>query len=192
MSLFGLLASATAIALALNARYAEAGICLMIAFLADVYDGPIAKRLKGRTDADRAFGANLDSLIDIIGAGIVPGIVLLSYGEISGWYVPGSFVLVAAAALRLSYFNVYGLGPSATHYTGLPTDLVILSFTAVLLLDVIVPDGAFPLTLYAATVGLAGLMVSSFQMPKLDGAWYVVLPIVACVIALLHLARIVS
>jgi CDP-diacylglycerol--serine O-phosphatidyltransferase len=192
VSLLGLLASAAAIGWALNARFAEAGICLMLAFLADVYDGPIAKRLTGRTDADRAFGANLDSLIDIIGAGIVPGIILLSYGDFAGWYVPGAFLLVASAALRLSYFNVYGLGPSATHYTGVPTDLVILTFGALLLLEVVVPAGVFPVVLYACSISLAFLMVSSIQMRKLDGGWYYILPVVACLIGLAHAARLIA
>src|SRR3989304_7175532 len=63
LSLAGLLSSAAGIGFAVNARFPEAGVCLVLAFLADVYDGPVAKRLKSRTDVDRAFGANLDSLI---------------------------------------------------------------------------------------------------------------------------------
>ena len=164
----------------------------MLAFLADVYDGPIAKRLTGRTESDRAFGANLDSLIDIIGAGVLPGVILLSYGGFSGWYVPGAFLMLAAAALRLSYFNVYGLGETATHYTGVPTDLVLLSFASILLLDGVLPLDAFRAVLYVSSVVLAALMVSAFKVRKLVGSWYYVLPVVACLIALANVARIVS
>ena len=164
----------------------------MLAFIADVFDGPIAKRLSGRTDADRAFGADLDSLIDIIGAGVAPGVILLSYGEFSGWYVPGAFLLVAAAALRLSYFNVHGLGESATHYTGVPTDLILLTFTVLLLLDEVLGLDEFRAVLYTGSVVLAALMVSAVKVPKLVDRWYYILPAVACLIALAHLARIAT
>lgn len=189
LSLAGLLGSAAAIVFALNGRFAEAGACLMLAFLADVYDGPVAKRLTSRTDADRAFGANLDSLIDIIGAGIVPAIVLLSYGRFEGWYLPGAFLLIAAAALRLSYFNVNGLGPTASHYTGLPTDLVLLTFAALMLLDAPLDRELFRGVLYGGVVGLAALMVSPFKVRKLEGGWYYVLPLVAGLIGAGHVVR---
>ena len=173
----------------MNARFPEAGVCLVLAFLADVYDGPVAKRLKSRTDVDRAFGANLDSLIDIVGASVVPGIILLAYGNYEGWYVPGAFLLVAAAALRLSYFNVHGLGPAATHYTGLPTDLVLLAFSALMLLDVPLEREAFRVMLYGSTVVLVLLMVSPLKVKKLEGRWYVLLPILAGSIGLAQVVR---
>jgi phosphatidylserine synthase len=192
LSLAGLFASAVALAFALNGRFPEAGICLMLAFLADVYDGPVAKRLKKRTDADRAFGANLDSLIDLVGAGLVPGVILLSYGDFSAWYVPGAFLLVAAAALRLSYFNVHGLGSTATHYTGLPTDLALLTFSTLMLFEAVIGLEAFRVFLYAGTLGLVALMVSPYRVRKLEGTWYYLLPVLASLIALGHLARILT
>lgn len=49
-----------ALGFAVNGRFELAGVCLMLAFMADVYDGWVAKQLKGRTEIDKAFGANLD------------------------------------------------------------------------------------------------------------------------------------
>ena len=189
LSLAGLLGSAVGIGFALNGRFSEAGVCLMLAFLADVYDGPVSKRLKNRTNADHAFGANLDSLIDIISAGVVPGVILLSYGGFDRWYVPGAFLMLGAAALRLSHFNTNGLGPAASHYTGLPTDLVILTFAALMLLDAPMERELFRGVLYGSVVVLSGLMVSPFKVRKLEGGWYYALPLIAGLIGVTHLAR---
>jgi len=187
LSLAGLLSSAAGIGLALNGRFSAAGVCLVLAFLADVFDGPVSQRLKNRTDADRAFGANLDSLIDIITAGVVPGVILLSYSGFEGWYVPGAFLMLAAAALRLSHFNVNGLGRTGSHYTGLPTDLVILIFASLMLLDAPLERELFSGVLYGSVVALSGLMVSPFKVRKLEGGWYFALPLIAGLIGIAHL-----
>jgi phosphatidylserine synthase len=189
LSLAGLLGSAAGIAFAVKGLFSEAGVCLVLAFLADVYDGRVARRLKNRTNADRAFGANLDSLIDVVGAGVVPGVILLSYGGFAGWYVPGAFIMLGAAALRLSYFNVNGLGPTASHYTGLPTDLVILTFAALMLLDAPLERGLFCVVLYGGVIALSGLMVSPLKVRKLEGGWYYGLPMIAGLIGVAHLVR---
>ena len=192
LSLAGLLSSTMALGFALNHRFELVGVCLILAFLADVYDGWVARRLKGRTELDKAFGANLDSLIDVIGAGVLPGVVLLSLGAFQGWYLPGAFILVAAATMRLSFFNVHGFGAEKTHYTGLPTDLVILAFTVMMLTEEILSLEQFRIALYAGAVLLAGLMVSPFQIRKLEGSWYYALPVIAAVVGLTHAARLLN
>ena len=164
----------------------------MLAFLADVYDGWVARRLKGRTDIDKAFGANLDSLIDVIGAGVLPAVILLSLGSFQGWYLPGAFLLVGAATMRLSFFNVHGFGASKTHYTGLPTDQVILAFTVLMLTEEVLSFDQFRIALYCGAIFLAGLMVSSFQIRKLEGSWYYALPVIATIVGLSHAARLLD
>jgi CDP-diacylglycerol--serine O-phosphatidyltransferase len=188
LTLAGLASSIAAIAFALRAEYEAAAISLVLAFLFDVIDGPVAKRLHGRTAADRAFGANLDSLADMVGAGVALGVVLLSYGELGAAYVPGAVALSVAAAMRLSYFNVHGLEASAS-YTGLPTDLAIIAFVAVMVLDEPLPRDAFQPLLYATALGLAALMVSPLPIPKLTGRWYYVLTALALLMALAHGSR---
>jgi CDP-diacylglycerol--serine O-phosphatidyltransferase len=77
--------------------------------------------MKGRTDKQRSFGGQLDSLIDIVSFGVLPAVVLLSYGDFSPWLMPGAFIIVAAGVLRLSYFNVYGLVDKSS-FQGLAID----------------------------------------------------------------------
>ncbi len=164
----------------------------MLAFMADVYDGWVAKQLKGRTEIDKAFGANLDSLIDVIGAGVLPGVILVSVGAFQGWYLPGAFLLVGAATMRLSFFNVNGFGAQQTHYTGLPTDQVILAFAVLMLSEELLSLEEFRIALYGGAIILAGLMVSPLKIRKLDGAWYYALPVIAFLVGLGHAARLLA
>jgi len=192
LTLAGLLSSAVAITFALNGEFSAAAIGLVLAFFFDVVDGPVAKRLHGRTDDDRAFGANLDSLADIVSAGVALGVVLLAYGNFEAAFVPGAFLLVGAAALRLAYFNVHGLDEASDSYTGLPTDLVVISFVAVMLLDETLTRSAFQVVLYGAVLILVGLMVSPLRIPKFTGKSYYAVIALAFILASTHAARMIA
>jgi len=169
--------------------HAGAALSLVGAFVFDVVDGPVAKRTSGRTGEQGAFGASLDSLADMVSAGAALGIVILSYGHFRVAYVPVAMLLAVATAMRLGYFNVHGLDAASGTYTGLPTDLVIISFVAVMLLDGPLGPAAFRVALSAAGVVLAVLMVSPLRIPKLTGRWYVALIILALALAAAHAAR---
>ncbi len=95
-------------------------------------------------------------------------------------------MLAAATALRLSYFNVHGLDPDSGTYTGLPTDLAIIGFVALMLLDGPLDSPAFRVVLSVGVVAIAGLMVSSMPIPKLTGRSYVGVIVAGLVLAALH------
>lgn len=176
----------------MRGAHAVAAISLVGAFVLDVIDGPVAKRTPGRTDEEGAFGANLDSLADMVSAGVALGVVILSYGHFRAASVAVAVLLAVATAMRLSYFNVHGLDTASRTYTGLPTDLAILSFVALMLLDgPLGPDG-FRLALNAGGVVLAVLMVSPLRTPKLTGRWYIALGILALALAAAHAARLIA
>ena len=192
LTLAGLLSSIFAITFAVRGDFDAAGIGLVLAFFFDGIDGPVARRLSGRTDDDRAFGANLDSLVDMAGAGVTLPVVLLAYGEFEFAFIPGAIALAGAAALRLSYFNVHGLAEGTTRYVGLPTDQSIIVFAAVMLLDGPLDRGLFQVVLYGTGVVLVALIVSSLRIPKLTGAWFWALNGFALLVAVLHAVRAVS
>jgi phosphatidylserine synthase len=116
-------------------------------------------------------------------------VVLLSYGQLGAAYVPGALALGIAAAMRLSYFNVHGLSAASASYTGLPTDLAIISFASIMLLDGPLPRESFPVLLYGTAIVLAVLMVSPLQIRKLTGRWYYALTVLALIVAAAHAAR---
>ena len=192
VTLAGLLSSILAIAFAVRGDFDVAAIGLVLAFFFDGVDGPVAKRLSGRTEDDQAFGASLDSLVDMAGAGVALAVVLLAYGGFGAAYIPGAFALVGAVALRLSYFNVNGLEEGATRYVGLPTDQVIVAFAAVMLLDAPLGGELFPVVLYGSAMVLVALMVSPLRIPKFTGVWFYAINGVAFAIAALHAVRLVA
>ncbi len=94
-SLAGLLCAILGIYYAIVGVFPAAMIGMLWAVLFDGYDGIIARRLKGRTDEHKAFGEQLDSLIDIVSFSVCPSVVLMSYGGFSPWLLPGAFVIVS-------------------------------------------------------------------------------------------------
>jgi len=173
LTLTGLLCALLGIYFAAQGVYAAAIIALLWAIFFDWFDGPVARRTKGRSDDLRALGGQLDSLVDIVSSGVGPAVLLLSVGAFSPWFIPGAFAIVAAGVLRLSYFNVFGLDDDAS-YLGLPIDHNIILLSMVFLLEGQIGGPEFAIVLYVATVLIAMLSITPFRMPKLVGYWYYV------------------
>lgn len=79
-------------------------ICLIIAGIFDGFDGTIAKKIK-RTETEKNFGIQIDSLNDIIGSIILP-IVLMLGMQFTNWYNYIIYTIFALSGMiRLAYFN---------------------------------------------------------------------------------------
>lgn len=169
-SLLGLLCAVFGIYFAIEANFLAAIISLLWAVLFDWYDGIIARKMKGRTREEGAFGVQLDSMIDIVSFGVLPAILLLSYGNYSLWYMPGAFIVIAGSAIRLSYFNVYGLIDNKT-YLGLSVDSNGLILPFLFLSEGFFSHTSFSILLYTLLLVLSALNLSSIRIPKLDGKW---------------------
>jgi phosphatidylserine synthase len=96
-SLAGLLAALLGLYFAIRGVYPAAVMALLWAVVFDWSDGLIARRMKGRTADQWAFGAQLDSLIDLVSFSVAPALLLLSVGRFSPWFVPGAFVILATS-----------------------------------------------------------------------------------------------
>jgi len=171
-SLAGLLSAVLAIYFAIVGNFPAAMIGLVWAVFFDWSDGNIARRMKGRTDEQRKFGGQMDSLIDIVSFGICPAVVLLSYGDFSPWFIPGAFLIAAAGVLRLSYFNVYGLAGKSS-FQGLAIDNNGIFLVLIFAINSFVSASSFTIFLYITIVALAALNVAPIRTPKLSsGSWY--------------------
>ena len=170
-SLAGLLCAILGIYYAVVGVFPAAMISMLWAVLFDGYDGIIARGLKGRTDEHKAFGEQLDSLIDIVSFSVCPSVVLMSYGSFSPWLLPGAFVIVSTGVIRLSYFNVFGLVDKAT-YMGLALDNNIIILSIVFLLDRLITQAAFVVILYTTLMVLAILNVAPIRTPKPTEKWF--------------------
>ncbi len=183
-SLVGLFCAVLAIYFAAVGMFHAAMIGLVWAVFFDWSDGIIARRMKGRTEEQGLFGAQLDSLIDIVSFGICPAVVLLSYGHFSPWYIPGAFIIVATGVIRLSYFNVFGLVDKST-YMGLALDNNVLILAFVFLFNGLFSHTLFSIIIYILLMVLAALNVAPIKTPKFAGHWYYVLVVYTVTLSVL-------
>ena len=173
-SLAGLLCAVLGIYYAILGKLPVAIIGILWAVVFDWADGIIARSMKGRTDHQRAFGGQLDSLIDVVSFGVFPAVFLLSYGKFNPWFLPGAFLIVAAGVIRLSYFNIFGLIDNKT-YMGLALDNNVIGLAFVFLFEGFVTQSAFAIILYALLMGSAALNLAPIRTPKFAGKWFYVL-----------------
>ena len=167
-SLAGLACTILAIYFSILGVYYAAMIGMIWAVAFDWADGLVARRMKGRTGSDRIFGGQLDLVIDIVSYGVAPAILLLSYGKFDPIFLPVAFIVLAASAIRLSYFSTFGLSDES-QYTGLALDNNNIALVFIFLFESVFSYGIFSVVLYASALGLAALNVSQIKTPKLSG-----------------------
>ena len=187
-ALAGLLCGVSSIYFSSLQALTAATIALLWALFCDWFDGPVARGMTNRTDVDRAFGGQLDSLADLVCGGIAPAMLLLSSSGFAPWFLPGAFVLTVAGAIRLAHFNVFDDDDT---YTGLPIDTNIVVVTALFPFRELLGHVAFSWVLFAAIVTLAILNVAPFRMPKLVGGWYYVVAAYVVVMTAVNISSLV-
>jgi CDP-diacylglycerol--serine O-phosphatidyltransferase len=107
-----------AIIAAIQGRYDAAAIAILISALFDGLDGKIARF----TNATSQFGAEYDSLSDLVAFGVAPGLLafewsLKPFGRF-GWLAV--FLYIICGALRLARFNIQKNNLESHHFKGLP------------------------------------------------------------------------
>ncbi len=83
-----------------------ATFCLLFCGLCDMFDGKVARAKKNRTQEEKNFGIQIDSLVDIVAFGVLPATMTIELCS-HRWYayvVSAFFVL--AGVIRLAYYNV--------------------------------------------------------------------------------------
>lgn len=173
-SLLGLLSSFLGIYCAIAGKFRCALVGVLWAVVFDWLDGMVARRIKNRDEDHRAVGLQLDSLIDMVSFGVFPAVFLLSYGNFAPAFLPGAFLIVAAAALRLAYFNVFGMVDTKT-YRGLALDNNVLLLSLLFLFEPLFSQGLFAALLYAVLMVLLVLNLAPIRTAKFGGRWFYVL-----------------
>ena len=109
-----------AIVSAFNGNFRWAGWFIVFAGILDMLDGRVA-RLSG---TGTRFGAELDSLVDVISFGVAPALLMyfLDFSNAGRFAWILCYIYVVAVALRLARFNVLSAGkPASGWFTGLPS-----------------------------------------------------------------------
>jgi CDP-diacylglycerol--serine O-phosphatidyltransferase len=118
-TLAALFAGFYAIVQAMNLNFDQAAIAIFVAMVLDSLDGRVARLTKTQS----AFGAEFDSLADMVSFGAAPALVIYEWvlrdmGKL-GWIA--AFLYCACAALRLARFNVMLDVADKRWFTGIPS-----------------------------------------------------------------------
>jgi CDP-diacylglycerol--serine O-phosphatidyltransferase len=173
VSLLGLASGVLAIYFALRQNFPAAIIALLWAVLMDWFDGLVARRAVGRSEAHKLVGARMDSLVDLVTSAVAPAILLLSVGNFNLWFYPGALAIIMAGVLRLAYFDAFGVDENGT-YAGITIDNSPLVVSGVFLLQGFLNHNVFAAVLYSTIVVLAFLHVAPFRTGKVGIGWYYV------------------
>ena len=143
-----------AIVAAAHGDFALASTAVFVAMVLDAADGRVARLT--RTESN--FGAQYDSLSDMVAFGVAPAMLAFFWGLTSlgklGW--AATFVYTACAALRLARFNV---APDNSSFTGLasPSAAAIVAGSVWVLQDLRIGPTTGPMVGYLASIVLVAL-----------------------------------
>lgn len=149
-------------------------LCLMFCGICDAFDGTVARTKRNRTEDEKAFGIQIDSLCDVVSFGVFPA--LLSYhmglNGIPGMVIAGVYCL--CAVIRLAFFNVQEAkrqqaeeGKRKT-YRGLPVTSISMIYPVVCLLRKFLSGGAFRVVLHIVMAVTAFAFILDFSVKKPD------------------------
>ena len=126
LTFIGMLSSVTGMGLAIQGKIIPAVICLMFSGFCDMFDGIVARTKKDRTDEEKRFGIQLDSLSDIVCFGVLPFVIGVCIGAREWWQIAIMALFALAGLIRLAYFNVTEetrqkqTNEKRRHYLGVP------------------------------------------------------------------------
>lgn len=180
LSLSGAFAAVMAMILAVHGAIELALVGLMIAGVADLFDGVLARRLQ-RSEFEKEFGVQLDTTVDSIAFIAAPTVIGLSSTSLSWFAATGMTCFVLAGVVRLAHFNTLSVRGTdqSTHHRGLPVTYTALIFPLLYLFQDALTAGNFSLLLGIAFVLIGLLFVINVPVRKPRGAFYIILPLLA-------------
>ncbi len=149
-------------------------LCLLLSGLCDAFDGTVARSKKNRTEDEKAFGIQLDSLCDVISFGVFPAYLCYCMGaqKLVGVLILGLYCV--CAVIRLAFFNVQEAKRQQVeegcnkYYRGLPVTSMSMILPPVYLLRFILPKKVFTLLMYIVPAVVGFLFILDFPLKKWD------------------------
>ena len=186
----GMLFAVAAIILILANLYGYAMMCFMAAGICDLFDGTIARMCK-RTEEEKNFGIQLDSLVDVVSFIALPIVFVVKFSGVS-WYAMAASVMYSVFGVaRLAYFNVCqeeneDKDSPIKYYTGMPVTYAALIFPAIYLLHVFLADKVIALLMCIVMeiMGLLFILKLKFIKPGKKG--YIFLMLLAIALFVLY------
>ena len=148
--------------------------CLVISGVCDGFDGTVARSKKNRTEDEKGFGIQLDSLCDVISFGVFPAFVCYQMGVQGVIGLICVFGYCVCAVIRLAFFNVQEAkrqqveSGSNKFYRGLPVTTISIIFPLLYWFRGLMPAGVFTVVLYMMLAVTGFLFILDFKVKKLD------------------------
>ena len=174
LTYLSLLSAVVGMNFAAKGSYSAAVLCLLFSGICDAFDGIVARSKKNRTDDEKAFGIQIDSLCDAVSFGVFPAFICYHMGVNRVLGLACVFVYVLCAVIRLAFFNVIegkrqqAEGGCNKTYRGLPVTSISMIFPVLYCLNFILSDLAFLVLLHVMLVVIAFLFVLDFSVKKPD------------------------
>ena len=177
LTYIGAISAVIGMAFSLSGKMKYALICLIVCGVSDLFDGMIARRCK-RTDEEKEFGIQIDSLNDMVSFALFPVIISLSMGFDAWYYIAVYSFYVLASITRLGFFNVSASIESETKfYTGLPVTFASLIVVCMFIIGKITGIGNILIPISIFVMGL--LFILKIKIMKPRGIAYIFLGLLA-------------
>ena len=174
--------------LAVNDMINFSFICLVLCGICDLFDGMVARKFK-RNEDEKAFGIELDSLVDVLSFIAFPVTIFMSIGFNSPLHLIIYILYSIAGIARLGYFNVVtadGDGP-VKYYLGLPITYAALVFSLMYLTVNIFRSDVFMIVYTLSMVVVTVLEVLKIKIVKPKGLAYLFFGILAIAVIALYI-----
>jgi len=147
-------------------------ICLMVSGVCDMFDGAIAQKCR-RNEEEKMFGIQIDSLCDLVAFGALPALIALCLGEVGLFSKVAAALILLSSVIRLGFFNVQEIMRDRTQkrevYLGMPVTVVSVLYPLLLIVGLLLGDGAMVWYAPAVLCVLAVLEVLRFPLKKVYG-----------------------
>ncbi len=160
-------------------------IFLILAGLCDLFDGKIA-RMCERSNEEKEFGIQIDSLADTVNFVVLPVVIMLSLGMNSPIDVAVFALYVICGVSRLAVFNCNAnLDEPVKFYTGLPVTSSAIIYPILGLLYGIIPNNIYEIISVLITFVVAVLFISKIKVHKFKKKAFIILPIIGLIVSIL-------
>ena len=172
LTYISLISSIYGITQAIHADYKTAIFCLAFSGVCDAFDGRIARTKKNRTEDEKNFGIQLDSLCDVVCFGIFPALICYLLGVRGFLGLCLVFFYCTCAVIRLAFFNVLEgnrqktEGGSNKIYRGLPVTSIAFILPMTFLLQFFLSELTFLVLLHAILLVVGFLFILDFPLRK--------------------------
>ncbi len=174
LTYIGLASSVFGITQIFEGHESIAFLCLVLSGICDMFDGKIARSMKNRTDQEKVFGIQIDSLCDLVCFGVFPAVIGYHYNSVYPLRLAAAIMIVLGAVIRLGYFNVMEEERQRTtdenrkEYEGMPVTTVAIILPLIYMGRHNIPMSVYPYVFHSFMILISVLFVSKIKVNKLS------------------------